>query len=184
MIQINTTNVRCTRFLFLTKPFICCEFPSCGTENSVLDTLCQVKTWFCISPVTLKDMHVLLTKSTNKQKALSVTDTPFKRNQMYEDSILLHMSIKYNGEGNGNPLQYSCLENPMDRGAWWATVHGVTKSQTWLTKHIKYKNVTFKKFLKFFLGRKGISIYIYWTVTESNLNDLSRAKKLCNEYNW
>ena len=34
------------------------------------------------------------------------------------------------GEGNGNPLQYSCLENPMDRGAWWATVHRVTKSQT------------------------------------------------------
>ena len=30
--------------------------------------------------------------------------------------------------GNGNPLQYSCLENPVDRGAWWATVHGVTKS--------------------------------------------------------
>ena len=34
------------------------------------------------------------------------------------------------GEGNGNPLQYSCLENPMDRGAWQATVHGITKSQT------------------------------------------------------
>ena len=34
------------------------------------------------------------------------------------------------GERNGNPLQYSFLENPMDRGAWWATVHGVTKSQT------------------------------------------------------
>ena len=34
------------------------------------------------------------------------------------------------GEGNGNPLQYSCLENPMDRGAWWATVYGVTNSQT------------------------------------------------------
>ena len=32
------------------------------------------------------------------------------------------------GEGNGNPLQYSCLENPMDRGAWWDTVHGVSKS--------------------------------------------------------
>ena len=37
------------------------------------------------------------------------------------------------GEGNGNPLQYSCLENPMDRGAWQATVHGVTKSQTELS---------------------------------------------------
>ena len=36
------------------------------------------------------------------------------------------------GEGNGNPLQFSCLENSMDRGALWATVHGVTKSQTWL----------------------------------------------------
>ena len=37
------------------------------------------------------------------------------------------------GEGNGNPLQYSCLENPMDGGAWWATVHGVAKSWTWLS---------------------------------------------------
>ena len=34
------------------------------------------------------------------------------------------------GGGHGNPLQYSCLENPMDRGAWWARVHGVTKNQT------------------------------------------------------
>ena len=38
------------------------------------------------------------------------------------------------GVGNSNPLQYSCLENPMDRGAWWATVHRVTKSQTWLKR--------------------------------------------------
>ena len=37
------------------------------------------------------------------------------------------------GEGNGKPLQYSCLENPMDGGAWWATVHGVAKSQTRLS---------------------------------------------------
>ena len=40
------------------------------------------------------------------------------------------------GEGNGNPLQYSCLENPMDRGAWWATVHRVTKSWRWLRDYI------------------------------------------------
>ena len=37
---------------------------------------------------------------------------------------------RFSGEGNGNPLQYSCLENPMDRGAWRATVHGVVKSRT------------------------------------------------------
>ena len=40
---------------------------------------------------------------------------------------------KIPGGGNGNPLQYSCLGNPMDRGAWWATVCGVTKSGTWLS---------------------------------------------------
>ena len=37
------------------------------------------------------------------------------------------------GGGHGNPFQYSCLENPMNRGFWRATVHGVTKSQTWLS---------------------------------------------------
>ena len=44
------------------------------------------------------------------------------------DSI--HGTERSPGEGNGNPLQCSCLENPMDRGTWWATVHGVTKSGT------------------------------------------------------
>ena len=37
------------------------------------------------------------------------------------------------GEGNGTPFQYSCLEDPMGGGAWWAAIHGVTKSQTWLS---------------------------------------------------
>ena len=49
------------------------------------------------------------------------------------NSMYVH---KKNGEGNGTPLQYSCLENPMDRGAWWAAVHGVTKSQTQLSNFI------------------------------------------------
>ena len=42
-------------------------------------------------------------------------------------------SGRFLGEGNGNPLQYSCLENSMDRGAWWAIVHGVAKNQTRLS---------------------------------------------------
>ena len=50
------------------------------------------------------------------------------------------------GEGNVNPLQYSCLENPMDRGTWWATVHEVAKSQTRLS------NSTFT-----FMGAKWIN---------------------------
>ena len=44
-------------------------------------------------------------------------------------------SGRSSGEGNSNPLQYCCLENSMDREAWWATVHGVAKSQTWLNMH-------------------------------------------------
>ena len=53
------------------------------------------------------------------------------------------------GEGNGNPLQYSYLENPMDRGAWWATVHGVSKSWTQLS------NFTFTFFQGFLDGASG-----------------------------
>ena len=46
------------------------------------------------------------------------------------DSSLIPGSGRSPGEGNGEPLQYSCLGNPMDREAWWATVHGVAKSRT------------------------------------------------------
>jgi len=45
-----------------------------------------------------------------------------------DPSLILGLG-RYPGEGNGNPLKYSCLENAMDRGTWWATVHGVAKGQ-------------------------------------------------------
>ena len=45
-----------------------------------------------------------------------------------------HFSLSCIGEGNGNPLQYSCLENPRDKGAWWAAVYGVAQSQTRLKR--------------------------------------------------
>ena len=46
------------------------------------------------------------------------------------DVSLIPESGRSPGEGSGNPLQHSCLENPMDRGAWWATAHGVTELDT------------------------------------------------------
>ena len=46
-------------------------------------------------------------------------------------------SGRFLGEGNGNPVWYSCLENPMDRGAWQATVHGAARSRTQLSMHIQ-----------------------------------------------
>ena len=57
------------------------------------------------------------------------------------DPGLIPGSGRSPGEGNGNPLQYSCLENPMDGGAWWAAVHGVAKCQTRLSDFtLKNKN--------------------------------------------
>ena len=53
-----------------------------------------------------------------------------------EDVSVTPGSGRSPGEGNGNPLQCSCLGNPMERRAWWATVHGVTKSQTPLSEHV------------------------------------------------
>ena len=51
-----------------------------------------------------------------------------------EDIGSIHRSVRSLGKGNGYPLQYSCLENPLDRGTWWATGHGVTKSWTRLKR--------------------------------------------------
>ena len=50
------------------------------------------------------------------------------------ERLHFHFSLSHNGEGNGNPLQCSCLENPRDGGAWWAAVYGVTQSQTKVTQ--------------------------------------------------
>ena len=50
------------------------------------------------------------------------------------EQLHFHFSLSCIEEGNGNPLQCSCLENPRDRGAWWAVVYGVTQSRTWLKR--------------------------------------------------
>ena len=77
------------------------------------------------------------------------------------------------GVGNGNPLQYSCLENSMDRGAWWITIHGVTKSRTRLT-HIHtstYQSVSFwvlELYLHFEL-LLHVNVYNLYTATAANI---------------
>ena len=50
------------------------------------------------------------------------------------ERLNFHFSLSCTGEGNGNPLQYSCLENPRDRGAWWAAIYGVAQSRTRLKR--------------------------------------------------
>ena len=71
------------------------------------------------------------------------------------DLGLIPVSGRSPGERNGNPLQYSCLENPMNRGAWQVIVHGVTKSQTWLS------DFTFFHF--HFSQDRGLQSRSFWT---------------------
>ena len=74
-----------------------------------------------------------LTQAWASQMAL-VVKNPSANAGDTRDACSIPGSRRSPREGHGNPLQYSCLENPMDRGAWWATVHGVTQSQTWLKR--------------------------------------------------
>ena len=70
----------------------------------------------------------------------SLTRPQIKDTDLRPDPISLPVSLKIkllkSWYQNGNPLQYSCLENPMDREGWWATVHGITKSWTWLNNWV------------------------------------------------
>ena len=74
------------------------------------------------------------------QVALVVKNPPANAGDI-RDAGLIPGSGRSPGGGHGSPLQYSCLENPMDRGAWRATVHGVTKSQTRLKRHSRHTSV-------------------------------------------
>ena len=64
------------------------------------------------------------------------------------------------GEGNGNPLQYSCLENPRDRGAWWAAVCGVAQSQTQL-KWLSSSSSSSKLTLDLFIGLHCVDLFLF-----------------------
>ena len=65
------------------------------------------------------------------QVALVIKNSPANAGDI-RDPVFISALGRFPGEGHGNSLQYSCLENPMDRGAWQHTFHRVAKSQTWL----------------------------------------------------
>ena len=76
--------------------------------------------------------HFILSTLLRKESACNAGDA--------EDAGSIPWSGRSPGEGNGYPLQYSCMENPMDRGAWWATVHGVAELDMTeqLTVHVSF----------------------------------------------
>ena len=84
------------------------------------------------------------------------------------------------GEGNGNPLQYSCLENPMDGGAWWASVHGVAQSWTQLKQFSMHAYTTGSEITHRILARTQIPLVITYTHTCNPLvqNHLEQCRPL------
>ena len=74
--------------------------------------------------------HWLCYPQRASQMALVVKNPPANAGDI-RDAGLIPVWGRSPGGGHGNPLQYSCLENPMDRGAWWATVHRVAKNWSW-----------------------------------------------------
>ena len=80
-------------------------------------------------PKIKKEIKYILKRAS---EVASVIKNPPANTRDIRDASLILGSRRSPGGGHSNPLQYSCLENPMDRGAWWATVRRVAKSWTWL----------------------------------------------------
>ena len=64
------------------------------------------------------------------------------------ERLHFHFSLSCTGEGNGNPLRYSCLENPRDGGAWWAAIYGVAQSRTRLKQLSSSSNISLHRSLR------------------------------------
>ena len=77
---------------------------------------------------------VLLPGKSHRQRSLVGCNPWGRKKSDMTKQLHFHFSLSCVGEGNGNPLQYSCLENPRDRGAWWAAVYGVAQSRTRLKR--------------------------------------------------
>ena len=106
------TDLLTCHFGAVSKSYLWCCLPGCSPHFA------PDETWLA----TLKINLYIPGGSEVKASACNVGDVG-----------LIPGSGRFPGEGNGNPLQYSCLENPMDGGAWWATVHGIPKSWTQLS---------------------------------------------------
>ena len=130
------------------------------------------KDWTCLSCVGWRRQWqptlVLLPGKFHGQRSL-VGCSPWSLKELDTTEWLhFHFSLSCIGEGNGNPLQCSCLENPRDRGAWWAAVSGVAQSQTWLKRLSSSSSSSY-------VGRW---ILYHWGTREANILKLLTSKML------
>jgi len=102
---------------------------------------------------------VLLPRKSHEWRSL-VGCSPWGRYKLdTTERLHFQFSLSYIGEGNGNPLQYSCLENPRDRGAWWAAVYGVAQSWTLLKRLSSSSRRQTKQLVQKCGGRKRV---VHW----------------------
>ena len=119
--------------LICLKPFRACSLPFKTNVNSLMK---HIKSY-----LTCPFSYSFILPSITSQVALVVKNLPANAGDV-RDLVLIPGSGRFPGGGHGNPLQYSCLENPMNREAWQATVHGVTNSQTQLSdEHFYYNSI-------------------------------------------
>ena len=98
---------------------------SCVSSSCVLQGICKPLLQWYPTPV-------LLPGKSHGWRSLVGCSPWFRYKSDTTEWLHFHFSFSRIGEGNGNPLQCSCLENPRDVGAWWAAIYGVTQSRTWL----------------------------------------------------
>ena len=117
-------------------------------------------------------------------KVLNFTDKTWLLRYLGEVSVKIWIS----GEGNGSPLQYSCLGNPLDRGAWWSTVHGIAVRYHWATDtHTKLRRYLMVQYtLSPLLSPAGSSTWEAGWLPPTPLNPCCKSWGLsaCNSWPW
>ena len=114
--------------------FLLAEFPHFKCKSSLYKWTLELLIWtsYCSWRRQWHPTPVLLHEKSHGRRSL-VGCSPWGREESdTTEQLHFHFSLSCIGEGNGNPLQCSCLENPRDRGAWWAAVYGVAQSWTQL----------------------------------------------------
>ena len=122
--------------IILVRPGIELTYPTLAGRFSTTEPSGKPQFWYAIKQTLWRRQWqptpVLLPGKSHGRRSL-VGCSPWGRYELDRtEQLHFHFSLSHIGEGNGNPLQCSCLENPRDGGAWWAAVYGVTQSRTWL----------------------------------------------------
>ena len=130
--------VKFIKLFFLTCTFFSCInliLPKANQTYSLTFFLSEVKYFYLYIYARRRQWHptpVLLPGKSHGRRSLECCSPWGHWGSDTTERLHFRFSLSRIGEENGNPLQCSCLENPMDGGAWWAAIYGVTQSQTWL----------------------------------------------------